>query len=252
MDTPIVRIAHRGASADYPENTLLAFRRAVEQGVDMIELDVQLTRDGELVVLHDETLERTTSGRGAVRDLTYAELGTLDAGRGEKIPLLGEVCALLRPTAVRLCVEIKGAGDADSCAIAEATVGLLERLDESDRAVVSSFSPAALQRIRALSNRLPLLLDPSPQDGSLQPFEIRRQALAAGATSVSYDVRYLSRAICDEMRLSGLALWVWAPNEADEVRRVLAWGVDGVMTDRPAVLNAVLSERARGRYAATL
>ncbi len=91
MDSPIVRIAHRGASADYPENTLLAFRRAVELGVDMIELDVQLTRDGELVVLHDETLERTTNGHGAVREYSYAELRTLDAGRGEYIPLLSEV-----------------------------------------------------------------------------------------------------------------------------------------------------------------
>ena len=246
MDSPIVRIAHRGASADYPENTLLAFRRAVELGVDMIELDVQLTRDGELVVLHDETLERTTNGHGAVREYSYAELRTLDAGRGEYIPLLSEVYALLRPTPIRLCIEVKGDGDSEACAIAEATVALLERLDETNRAVVSSFLPAALHRVRELSNRLPLVLDPSPQDGSLQPSEIRRQALAAGATTLSYDVRHLTRAIADEARLSGLALWAWAPNEADEVRRVLALGVPGVMTDRPAVLNAVLSECARG------
>ena len=114
---PCVRIAHRGASADYPENTLLAFTHAIAQGVDMIELDVNLTHDGELVVIHDAALERTTNGAGLVRDRPLADIRRLDAGRGQHVPLLAEVFDLVRSTPVRLCVEIKGETDHDSLEI---------------------------------------------------------------------------------------------------------------------------------------
>src|SRR5689334_15892163 len=101
---PCVRIAHRGASAQYPENTLLAFERAIAQGVDMIELDVRLTHDGELVVIHDATLDRTTNGVGLVRDRSLNDLRPLDAGLGQRVPLLAEVIDLVADIAVRLCV----------------------------------------------------------------------------------------------------------------------------------------------------
>jgi glycerophosphoryl diester phosphodiesterase len=237
-----VRIAHRGASIDAPENTLLAFARAIEQGVDMIELDVNLTRDGALVVIHDTTLERTTNGAGPVRERLLANIQQLDAGRGQRVPTLDAVFELVRATPVRLCVEIKGCTDAESLAITAATVAALERADFLGRAVVTSFVPAALLRAKALRPTLATLLDPSPQDGSLTPRQICEQTLAAGANCLSYDVRYLTQAVVDEARLSGLALWPWAPNQADEIRRVLRLGVPGLMTDRPDVLNAVLNE----------
>src|SRR5262245_21203089 len=91
-----VRIAHRGASIEQPENTLLAFARAIALGVDMIELDVNLTRDGALVVLHDTTLERTTNGAGPVRERLLADIQQLDAGRGQRVPTLEEVFELVR------------------------------------------------------------------------------------------------------------------------------------------------------------
>jgi glycerophosphoryl diester phosphodiesterase len=241
-NNPCVRIAHRGASADYPENTLLAFERAIAHGVDMLELDLQLTRDGELVVIHDEMLERTTNGTGLVRDQLLADIQRLDAGRGQHVPLLAEVVELVRPTAVRLCVEVKGETIADSLAIAEATVAALERADMLGRVVVTSFTGPALLRAKALQPDIATLLDPSPQDGSLTPRQICQQTLAAGANCISYDVRFLTQAIVDEARFSGLALWPWAPNEADDIRRVLDMGVPGIMTDRPDVLNAVLAE----------
>src|SRR6476661_5786063 len=111
--SPCVRIAHRGASIDQPENTLLAFARAIEQGVDMIELDVNLTRDGALVVIHDTTLERTTNGAGPVREQLLADIQRLDAGRGQRVPTLDDVFDLVRATPIRLCVEIKGDTDED-------------------------------------------------------------------------------------------------------------------------------------------
>jgi glycerophosphoryl diester phosphodiesterase len=241
MSGSCVRIAHRGASAQYPENTLLAFEQAIAQGVDMIELDVNLTRDGELVVIHDTSLDRTTDGAGPVRQHALADIRRLDAGRGQRVPTLAEVVDVVRPTPVRLCIEVKGDDD-ESLAITAALVGALERADFLGRAVVTSFSPAALLRAKALCPRLATLLDPSPQDGSLTPRQICEQTLAAGANCLSYDVRHLDQAVADEARLTGLALWPWAPNEADEIRRVLRLGVPGIMTDRPDLLNAVLAE----------
>jgi glycerophosphoryl diester phosphodiesterase len=240
------RVAHRGASHDYPENTLLAFARAIEQGVDLIELDVQLSADGGLVVLHDEILDRTTSGAGPVAEHTLAAIRSLDAGRGERVPTLAEAVELVRATPVRLCVELKGVTDADSLRIAEACVAELERLGFLERCILTSFSHAALRHAKALRPRMSLMLDPSPQDGSLTPRQICEQALAAGANSLSYDVRILTQAIVDEAWLSGLALWPWAPNQPDEIGRALAMGVPGLMTDRPDVLAAVLAEQAWG------
>jgi glycerophosphoryl diester phosphodiesterase len=236
-----VRIAHRGASVDAPENTLMAFDRAIRQGVDMIELDVNLTRDGELVVIHDTSLERTTDGAGPVRDQSLADIQRLDAGLGQRVPTLAQAIDLVRPT-VRLCVEIKGDSDDESLAIAAVLVAALDQADFLGRVVVTSFSAAALLRTKALCPRLATLLDPSPQDGSLTPRQICEQALAASANCLSYDVRHMNQAVADEARLTGLALWPWAPNEADEIRRVLRLGVPGIMTDRPDVLNAVLAE----------
>jgi glycerophosphoryl diester phosphodiesterase len=239
---PCVRIAHRGASAQYPENTLLAFERAIAQGVDMIELDVRLTRDGELMVIHDATLDRTTNGTGLVRGQSIAHIRSLDAGLGQRVPLLAEVIDLVADTLVRLCVEIKGESEPEYLATAEAAIAALDRADFLGRSVVTSFSPAALLRTKALCPHAATLLDPSPQDGSLTPRQICEQTLAAGANCLSYDVAFLNEAVADEARLTGLALWPWAPNEADDLRRVLRLGVSGIMTDRPDVLNAVLTK----------
>ena len=241
---PVVRVAHRGASGLYPENTRLAFERAIALGVDLIEIDLHLTRDDQLVVIHDERLERTTNGAGRVRDHTAAELRQLDAGQGQRLPLLGEVLQLAGAAGVRLCVETKGADEAECLAVTEAAVAGLAAAGWIGRAILTSFLPAALRRGRALEPRLATMLDPSPQDGSLSPREICEQTLAAGANSLSYDHTFVTRAVADECRLTGLALWPWAPNTAEHIRRMLALGVPGIETDRPDVLNQVLK---RGR-----
>ena len=240
----IIRLAHRGASAQFPENTLLAFRQAIEQGVDMLELDVHSTADAHLVVIHDRTLERTTNGQGYVNDLTLQELRQLDAGQGEKIPLFEEAIQLAREAGIRLCVEIKGIVGEEELALPAAIVRVLEATDFLSQTVLTSFSPKALLRAKATNAEASLMLDPSPQDGSLTPREICAQALRAGANGVCYDFQLLTPAIVRECQLTGLALWAWQPDEPDDLRGLLKLGVQGIMTNRPDVLNEVLHDVA--------
>lgn len=237
-----MRIAHRGASAQYPENTLLAFRRAIEMGVDYLELDVQMTRDGELVVMHDETLDRTTNGAGFVHEHTLKQIRELDAGRGEGVPTLTEVLELARAHEVRLCIEVKGVDAAASVQIAEVVVRAVQQAGFVPFTVITSFFPDALRRAKTLEPRFATLLDPSPQDGSLTPLEICEQTLAAHANIISYDFRYVSEQVARAAQLAGLALWPWAPNTPAEIRPLLALGVPGIMSDRPDLLNEVLHE----------
>jgi glycerophosphoryl diester phosphodiesterase len=239
---PILRVAHRGASAQYPENTLLAFRRAIEQGVDALELDVHLTADDELVIIHDPTLERTTNGSGNVREHSLEEIRQLDAGRGEKVPLLSEVIQLAREAQIRLFVEVKGATEPEGLAITESTVRALEAANFLSQVIVTSFSPQALLRAKALQPEISTMLDPSPQDGTLTPRQICAQALRAGANCLSYDFRFLTPAIATECQLSGLALWPWDPDESDDMRQVIKLGAPGLITNRPDVLNKVLHD----------
>src|SRR4029453_18395946 len=144
-------IAHRGASGTCPENTLPAFRRAVALGVPMVELDVQLTRDGHPVVIHDSTLERTTSGYGAVRRRTLAEIAALDAGRwfapafaGTRVPTLGDVLATIP---IRINVELKAIG---GDGLEHRALQAVEEAGALGRVVFSSFDPSTLERLRAL------------------------------------------------------------------------------------------------------
>jgi glycerophosphoryl diester phosphodiesterase len=240
----VIRLAHRGASAQFPENTLLAFRQAIEQGVDMLELDVHSTADAHLVVIHDRTLERTTNGQGYVNELTLQELRQMDAGQGEKIPLFEEVIQLAREAGIRLCVEIKGIVGEEELALPAVIVRALEATDFLSQTVLTSFSPKALLRAKATNAEASTMLDPSPQDGSLTPRQICAQALRAGANGVCYDFQLLTPAIIRECQLTGLALWAWQPDEPDDLRQLLTLGVQGIMTNRPDVLNEVLHDAA--------
>ena len=237
-----VRVAHRGASAQYPENTLLAFRKAIEQGVDVLEIDIHRTADHELIVMHDSTLERTTNGHGNIHEHLLQEIRQLDAGQGETVPLLTEVIQIARESQVRLYVEVKGATEPEELAIAEGVIQTLEATQFLSQTIVTSFSAKALLRAKALNPEVSTMLDPSPQDGSLTARQICAQALAAGANCVSYDFHLLTSEIAKECKLTGLALWPWAPDEPDDIRKVLSLGVHGMMTNRPDTLNEVLHD----------
>ena len=236
-----VRIAHRGASKLYPENTLLAFQRAIEAGIDFLEVDVQLTNDGELIILHDAKLDRTTNSTGFVHYHTLKQIRTLDAGNGERVPTLNEVFDLARANNIRLCIEVKGVDDAASVTITDVVVAAVRRADFISRAIITSFFASALCHCKQIEPRLATLLDPSPQDGSLSPKEICEQTLAAYANIISFDFEFVTPDVAREAELCGLALWPWSPSTPADIQRMLALNVPGLMTDRPDVLNTVIS-----------
>lgn len=236
-----IRIAHRGASHAYPENTMLAYRHAIEIGTDYIECDVQVTRDGEIIMLHDETLDRTTNGTGFVHTLSLSHIRQLDAGRGEQVPLLRDVLQLARENHIRLCIELKGVDENAGAEIANVVIPFLQQENFIPHCVITSFYPAAILRAKTIEPRLATLLDPSPQDGTLTPRDICEQALAAHANLISYDFEHTTAEVTREAELTGLALWPWAPNTAAEISQMLALSVPGIMTDCPDILNKVLT-----------
>ena len=235
---PLV-IAHRGSSAAAPENTIAAFERAITDGADAIELDVHLSRDDHPVVIHDETLERTTNGSGPVRGHTMRELKRLDAGAwrgrafaGQRLQTLQEVLERFRGR-TRFWIELKGGSELYPD-IEERIVGLLEVYDVIDGALVQSFDHAALARLRGFSRELSL--------GAL---------LARAPLDVARDVPPIADAVCasaeilgaperEAIRRSGRQCHVWTVNEPALMDRLVGLAVDGIITDRPALLPAPL------------
>src|SRR5215212_6839941 len=140
----MIVVGHRGAAALEPENTLRAFRRGIELGCDYLECDVHLTRDGQLAVIHDETVDRTTDGHGPVSAFTFEELRQLDAGQGERIPSLEEVLETVRGH-VRVLVELKGAG------VEEAAVAVVIAMKMAEHVTFTSFQLDRIARVRQIS-----------------------------------------------------------------------------------------------------
>ncbi len=235
---PLV-IAHRGASADAPENTIAAFELALEQGADGIELDVHLSADEHPVVIHDFTLERTTDGAGPVSGHSVRELKRLDAGgwhgrrfRGQRVQTLQEVLERFRDRA-RFWVELKG-GSALYPGIEERVVSLLEIYDVVDRALVQSFDHDAIGRIHATSReiRVGALVAQPPVDRAL----LQRGA----AHAICPGAHLITEGLVAEIRGAGCACYVWTVNEPAQMDRLVGWGVNGIITDRPGVLRARL------------
>ena len=227
-------IAHRGASGRAPENTHAAFAAALALGAEAIELDCQLSADGELVVIHDETLERTTDGRGPVGDRSAADLMRLDAGswfgpefRGERIPRLADVLEQLRER-VTLNVEIKSARDVGTIERRLADLTAVE--SAAGWVVFSSFHPQALRNLRTIAPwaRIGVLCDADPlQSGGLA------LATELGAEVLIPGRRWVNRRVVEAAHERGLDVWVWTVNEPGEMRRLIALGVDALFSDYP-------------------
>lgn len=240
-------VAHRGVSAFYPENTLVAFQAAVELGVDWIELDVVTTSDNIVIVSHDTTADRCTDGSGVFKDMRLNQVKALDAGSwfaqrfaGERIPTLSEVISLIANTSVRLCIEIKGDTPTDSLATAYATVTLLREHNFFHQSSVASFDAACLQIIRSLEPRITVNLDPTPQDGSLSAEEMCQQCLHCNANFMSHTYETLTSVHVDAAHTHGLALWAWTVNDAASMRHLITLGVDGILSDDPEKLKNLL------------
>jgi len=230
--------AHRGGALLWPENSLTAFRGALALGVDLVELDVHLARDDEVVVIHDPTLERTTSGRGPVRALGGDELArvTLLGTAAERVPRLTEVLALLRPTPAGLLVEIKvDAAGAPYPGIEGRVLAHLREAGLTGRTAVMAFEWDTLGRLQRLEPGLRLtgLLGQSGAErvGGVPGAAERLRALSVADLGIERTL--FSPAAVAAARAAGRTIGVWTVNEADELRTVLASGVDYVTTDRP-------------------
>ncbi len=241
---PITVTAHRGFSGENPENTLAAFRAAIAAGADMVELDVHLTRDNELVVIHDDTLERTTDGKGNVADKTLAELKNLDAGfrynprfAGERIPTLAEVLQLTRGR-VRVNIELKKGKKAFPYTmeeLADRTLAVVEKAEMLDQVLFSSFDPAAVDRIRERNPRLPIAVITQKQWAT--PEEAgggkRYPAINSSFKNINENNVRLARS-------AGLQVHAWTVNTAADMEKVIALGVDGIITNHPDRLIGLL------------
>lgn len=217
-------MGHRGAPAYEPENTLRSIRTALALGVSAVEVYVQLTKDGELAVIHDSTVDRTTNGTGAVRDFTLAELKKLDAGRGEAIPSLAEVVGEVAGKA-HLIIEIKHP---------EAAPALLDFFQARDifgQAHAISFWHPVVKELREKEPRLRtgVLLVGCPAD----PVGLARAALAE-ALVLHY--AYVTPDLVNAARADGLQVYIWNIDDVETLKPYLAMNLDGIGSNRPDVL----------------
>lgn len=220
---PFAIVAHRGASAYEPENTLRAFRRAIDMDVDMVEADVRLSKDGVPVVIHDEKLDRTTGVHGYVRDYTIDELRKLDAGLGEKIPLLSEVLELVRGR-VGFILEVK------EVEASIPSLNLVEEMDMIDQVLFASFHLDALETIVDTGGRVYLCLIYS------KPGRYLIEARDIGCIAVAPHYRLLSEEIVDLAHRLGLKVNVWTIDDVETASRVVGMGVDAITTNKPDLM----------------
>lgn len=235
LPRPII-FAHRGASAYAPENTLSAFELALRQGADAIELDAKLTADGHVVVIHDQTVDRTTEGSGRVKDMRLADLRKLDAGshfdfafRGEKIPTLEEVLKAVGQLTYTN-IELTNYGSMTD-SLPEKVAALVGRLKLNKRVIFSSFNPLALFRIRRILPDVPigLLALPGKSGGWARTWPGRLlsyQALHPDQSDVTPE-------LVEKAHRRGKAVFVYTVNKTTDMRRLFDAGVDGIFTDDP-------------------
>ena len=254
-----VNLAHRGASVLAPENTIEAFRLATEAGAGGLELDVHMTRDGHIVVIHDATVDRTTNGTGAVSEMTLDELRRLDAGhnfspdggptrpyrgRGVRVPTLVEVLREFSGVAVN--IEIK----AGTPGIEETVLGVLREANALERALVVSTPHATVKHFRKVSGGY---VSTGASRWEIGVFYISSKFRLERLVRPAYDalqvplrhrgIPVVTRRFVQAAHARGVRVDAWTINQADEMRRLLDLGVDVIMTDRPGMLAEVLENR---------
>lgn len=252
-----LNIAHRGASAYAPENTIAAIRTAQRMGADMVEVDVQRSRDGALVLIHDETLDRTTNARivfpdrepWRVSDFTYDELLRLDAGvwkspnfAGAAIPTLADALAVLATSTTGLLIELKSPElypgiVADLAAELDGVARVPHPAGDADRIIVQSFNIAAMKEYKTLHPTIPVGLLGVPSVDNLA-------ALATWADQVNPQHRSVERDYVERVHESGLDCLVWTVNTQPDLVRALRMGADGIITNRPDALRDCLTGRS--------
>lgn len=238
---PPLVIAHRGASAYEPENTLRAFDLAIQQGAQMIELDLHATRDNQIVVIHDFTLDHTTNLKGRVDQLTLAEIKRADAGKGERVPALEETLDLTRGK-VRLYLEIK-----DPRA-AEETLRIVRARRCQDEVMLASFDIELMRRLgeEVSDMELGVILG----NETFNPVVRWREAFPwLALRRINYQTLCMQVGLCfgylaRRVKASGKKLYVWTADEDAQFARMIERGVDGIVTNKPDRLIAYLKHEA--------
>ena len=238
-------IAHRGGAKLAPENTLTAFQKAIDLGVEMIEIDIEQTSDSVVVVIHDRHIDRTTNGEGAVDSLTYEQIKDLDAGSwfdekysNEKIPTLDEVFEFVNDQTI-LLIEIKS-GSERYPGIERRTVEAINKHNAKSWSVVQSFNLKAVERIKALDPDIETyyLLGRGFKEYFEQHFGTNKTTkdVNLGFEGFAVNHRALDAEAIEVLKAHGLSVFTWTVNDPDEMDRFLETSIDGIITDAPDVL----------------
>ena len=254
---PTHYVAHRGGAAQWPENSLSAFRHAIAGGARIVECDVHLTADGEVAVIHDPTLDRTSSGRGPIARCTRADLqgarlrGANGALTDDHVPTLREVLAVAAPAGVALLVEMKTPGPAVRYerrgerfasfpgaryeGLERRVLDLLAEFGVLERTCILAFNPAVLAAVRALAPKQPLALlvdHHHVAEAGAPAVETVAWARESGANFLGVHVSLCAEPVVREAHAAGIALGVFTVNDEATMRRLAGWGVDVIISDR--------------------
>lgn len=235
----VLSMAHRGDRSLAPENTLAAFSLALDEGVDAIEMDIRLSKDGRIIVIHDERVDRTTDGTGLVEEMTLEEIKGLDAGSwfdprfaGERIPTLEEALSLIRGRA-GIQLEIKGSAPG----LAEGALEMLQAMQMTDDVIIISFAEENLQRVKEIAPQQYLLLLSSKPDAI-------DRCLALGCEGISITLAMADEGFIAAAHAAGLTVTVWNANEEADVKRMLDLGADFIASDYPSLLVETIRQNA--------
>jgi len=218
----MIKVGHRGARAYEPENTLRSFKKAIELGVDAVELDVRTTKDDVIVVIHDADVKRTTNGNGQVCELTLREIKSFSTDKNEKIPTLEETLEFLDKK-VKVFIELKETG------FEEKVISLIKKHEMKKNVVVVSFLEDALKKIKELDSEIEIGLIYAKHKNPLKAaLELKAQWLVAF-------YRFMHTANVQKAHENGLKVLVWTVNTPEEVAEMTKKGVDGIASDKPDI-----------------
>lgn len=236
----VLVIGHRGAMGHAPENTMASLQKGYELQANIVEIDIQMSKDRELVVIHDGDVSRTTNGKGHIRDMTIEDIRSLEAGshfdsafNGEKIPILREVLSWAKDK-IPLAIEIKG-DPRPAEGIEEKLITLLQEYDMIDRVMVISFHHTSLKLLKEM--------EPSVATGILYFAELVdtvAAARAAKADSIHPTWQYCTTSMIEEAHRAGLNVCAWIVDAEDEMKHLIRMGIDSIGSNYPDRLNAVL------------
>lgn len=212
-------IAHRGASFYEPENTLRAIKRAIEMKTDFVEVDVRRSKDGELIIMHDADINRTTNGNGFVKDKTLQELKKFDAGHGEEIPTLEDVIEIVK-NKVGLVIEIKEPGTEDK---------IVENINQNGikNVILTSFYHEIIKNVSKLNSDL--------DTGIIfvgQPVNVHKLVFDANANIIFPSYRYMNEEMVKQAKEHGITIYPWAIDDIEIFKKFAEMGVDGIITNK--------------------